>query len=286
VRRWFAALGLLIGVGAGLPASALPPVWTVRDADSELVLFGSIHLLPPGLAWRPPALDAALKVADDLWLEVPSDPSAQAAAAAMAAPLSRLPPGERLEQWLSKAGARRLGRVARRLGLPIEQLQTVRPWMAEVLLSAAQAARAGAGAGVEQQLAAHPDRPARVMAFETLEQQADLFAGRSDAEQAASLDRTLRDLERDPDAYRRLVRTWMNGDLRALKREALDPLRREAPSDYRRLVVDRNINWIVQIHDRLAGSGRTVVVVGAGHLIGPDGLPARLRALGYEVEGP
>ena len=41
-------------------ALALPAVWTVRDADSELVLFGSIHALPTDLAWRPPALDAAL----------------------------------------------------------------------------------------------------------------------------------------------------------------------------------------------------------------------------------
>ena len=56
------------------PALALPPVWTVRDADSEMVLFGSIHILPPALDWRPPPLDAALKVADDLWLEIPTDP--------------------------------------------------------------------------------------------------------------------------------------------------------------------------------------------------------------------
>jgi len=51
-------------------------------------------------------------------------------------------------------------------------------------------------------------------------------------------------------------------------------------------VTVRNAAWIVQILHRLAGSGHTVVVVGAAHLLGPDGLPAHLRALGYSVDGP
>ncbi len=37
---------------AAFPAAAQPPVWVVRDADSTIVLFGSVHLLPPGLGAR------------------------------------------------------------------------------------------------------------------------------------------------------------------------------------------------------------------------------------------
>ena len=47
----------------------------MRDADSEMVIFGSVHVLPPGLDWRPKALDAALAKADDLWFELPIDPA-------------------------------------------------------------------------------------------------------------------------------------------------------------------------------------------------------------------
>jgi uncharacterized protein YbaP (TraB family) len=286
MRHRLATFCLLLGLAAAGPAAALPPVWTVLDPDSELVLFGSIHLLPPDLAWRPPALDAALKRAGDLWLEVPSDPAAQAAGAALAAPLSRLPAGQTLDSRLSTEGISRLRFAAERFGLSMDHLQGMKPWMAEVMLSMAQAARAGAGAGVEQQLSADPHRPARVMALETVEQQAALFAGQAEDRQIASLEMTLRDIEQDPDGYSRLVDAWMAGDLSTLQQEALDPLQREAPDLYQRLVVDRNINWVEQLRARLAGSGRTVVVVGAGHLLGPDGLPARLRALGYDVQGP
>ncbi len=270
------------------PALAAPPMWIVRDADSELVLFGSVHLLPPGLAWRTPALDAALRGADDIWMEIPVDPDAQQAGAVLAQQRMLLPNGQTLDGLLSKAGRERLKRLALTLGLTVQQLQPLRPWMAEVMLSVAQAQRAGAtnGGGVEQSIAADPTLKARRCAFETIEQQVRMFADAPPAEQAASLESTLRELEQDPTAYDRLAKAWVSSDLKRLQGEALDPLRREQPAQFKRLVSDRNAAWIAQIAVRLKGSGRTVVVVGAGHLLGPQGLPRRLRALGYRVEGP
>ena len=78
-RRLLGALAGLLLAGCGaVEAQARPPVWTVRDADSELVIFGSVHVLPPGLDWRPAELDAALAKADDLWFELPIDPASEA----------------------------------------------------------------------------------------------------------------------------------------------------------------------------------------------------------------
>jgi uncharacterized protein YbaP (TraB family) len=52
------------------------------------------------------------------------------------------------------------------------------------------------------------------------------------------------------------------------------------------VVQQRNARWVQALLARLKGSGETVVVVGMGHLVGPDGLPAQMRARGYEVLGP
>jgi len=82
------------------------------------------------------------------------------------------------------------------------------------------------------------------------------------------------------------VRAWMAGDLKAIDREALKPLRKASPSLFQHLVTDRNARWTAALDQRLKGHGRAVVVVGMAHLVGPDGVPARLRALGYRVEGP
>ena len=84
----------------------------------------------------------------------------------------------------------------------------------------------------------------------------------------------------------KLVRAWVAGDVAGLDREALQPLRDAAPKMFARLVAGRNERWLKILQRRLKGHGRTVVIVGVGHLVGPGGLPARLRALGYSVTGP
>jgi hypothetical protein len=150
----------------------------------------------------------------------------------------------------------------------------------------AQSEGAQEALGVENQLqASTPPRLVR-RAFETPAEQVALFDGAPLPEQIASLEETLGEMETDPDQYQKLLDAWMAGDVAALERESLAPLRDASPALFKRMLTDRNDRWMGPIATRLAGKGRTVVVVGVGHLIGSGGLPARLRALGYSVEGP
>ena len=280
--------GLAAALAVALPARAEPPVWVVRDADSEIVLFGSVHVLPPGLKWRPAALDAALARADDLWFELPMDPASQAEVASLAGYLGVLPPGQSLFTLLPPADAKKLMTVAEAYGVDKASLTRLEPWLAEVALAAAAYAKAGAttGNGVELTISAAAPAAARRRAFETPAEQMGFFDETPTAEQIASLRETIAELERDPGAYMKLVRAWMAGDTAGLEREALEPMRKATPVIFRRLVTERNEAWARTLDARLKGKGRTVVVVGVGHLVGAGGLPARLRALGYSVTGP
>lgn len=289
IRRALGAFaGVLLAGCAAQEASARPPIWVVRDADSELVLFGSVHVLPPGLDWRPPALDAALARADDLWFELPIDAASEAKVGQLAAARGMLPPDQSLSRMLSPDGAQRLERAAADLGVSMAVLDRLEPWFAEVALAGAQFMKSGADAnsGVEKTLAASAPASAARKAFESPEEQIAIFDAAPLPEQIASLEESLRELERNPRAYDELVAVWMAGDLKALDDDALGPIRKAAPGLYARLVTQRNERWIKAIRARMDGSGKTVVVVGVGHLVGADGLPMRLRALGYEVEGP
>ncbi|WP_411286985.1 TraB/GumN family protein [Phenylobacterium sp.] len=285
---WKSAFAALAGLVLAGQARAEPAVWVVKDRDSEMVLFGSVHVLPPGLAWQPRILQRALKAADDIWFELPTGEAVERETSRLAAASGILPPGQSLYRLLGREDAARLSRVAAAYKVAPPVLDRLQPWLAEVALAGAAYRRAGASAadGVEAVLSAATPAKIRRRAFETPAQQLAYFSGVPMADQIASLGETLKEMEERPDDFAILIRAWTDGDLAALDREALAPLRRVSPLLFQRLVVDRNVRWTETLDARLKGRGRTVVVVGVGHLIGPDGLPARLRALGYSVQGP
>jgi uncharacterized protein YbaP (TraB family) len=287
--RLLARLGALaLLLLAPVEALALPPVWTVRDKDSTIVLFGSVHLLPPGIDWRPPELQAALAEADDVWFEAPMDQAGLSAATNAALAHAFLPSGQSLQNMLSRAGRARLAAAAKTLGVPLERFDRLQPWYAELLIETGFYQKFGAKAadGVEQELWADLKPTAMRRSFETPEEQVGFFADAPVRQQVASLEETLREAHDADKDYRRLLQAWLAGDLKTLDKEVVQPLRKVSPDFYRTIVVDRNERWVKSIAERMAGSGHTVVIVGMGHLIGPDGLPERLRRLGFDVEGP
>ena len=283
-----ATLAVLSSVLFATAGLAKPPVWIVRDADSEMVLFGSVHVLQPNLDWQPKAVIQALAQADDVWFELNLSPETDQEVTSLAASKGILPPGLSLFSMLSPRDRTRLSRACQRFHMAPGLLDRLEPWYAEVALAGAAFSEAGAesDSGVERVLADLAPTTASRHAFETAEQQIDMLAGASRSSQLASLRISLEELERDPHAYDRLVSVWMAADVKSLERNAIAPLVASAPDMYRRMVLDRNRAWAQTLDSRLKGQGRTVVVVGVGHLIGKDGVPAQLRALGYSVEGP
>jgi uncharacterized protein YbaP (TraB family) len=251
-----------------------------------VILFGSVHLLPPGLDWQPPQLRDALARADEVWFEIPNDDAANLAAQQASLATGLQPQGHTLSDDLQPADRTRLAMAARACGLPVEGLDHLKPWLADVTLSVASYRLAGArlSDGVERQLAAEVPASAQRRAFETPAEQVGYLAGAAIPDQVASLRETLGEVEEGPAGYQRLVQAWLDGDAGAISKEALQPMMREAPAIYRALVVERNQRWTQVIAARLAGSGRAVVIVGVGHLVGPDSVPALLRARGVVVE--
>jgi uncharacterized protein YbaP (TraB family) len=94
---------------------------------------------------------------------------------------------------------------------------------------------------------------------------------------------TLRELETEKAAVTTLADAWKAGDAATVERIVLQELRKE-PKMYQRLLVERNKDWMPKIEALFARKGRSFVVVGAAHLVGPDGLLAMLKAKGFAIE--
>ncbi|MBX9815600.1 MAG: TraB/GumN family protein, partial [Sphingomonas sp.] len=73
------AFALLLLAGCAREIPARPALYVVRDADTVIWLFGTVHFLPGDLRWETPAVARAIAEADALVGELPGDTDASAA---------------------------------------------------------------------------------------------------------------------------------------------------------------------------------------------------------------
>lgn len=277
-------------LAAPAPAQSDPPapaIWRIADADTEIVLFGSIHALPPDLTWRTQAFDLAFDAADIVYLEAPTDYLSATRAAFDLARRGVDPRGARLSDRLSPEGRDRLARVADAVGAPLEAMQTMRPWYAFIALAQAAADHAGfdAAAGVDVVVEAEARRAGKeIRAFETLSGQIGIFADLSPADQVALLEAALGRQESAPTALQDLLAAWRTGDVDALERIAMQDLQSGPSAFFEAIYTRRNLAWAETLNARLDDQpGRLLVVVGAAHLVGPASVQRLLQSQGRKV---
>ena len=284
VRRFALALVAVLAVGAS-PVLAEPALWVIKDKDSTIYLFGTIHVLKPTTQWRSPKITKAFEAADDVVTEiVEPDDKTVTQALMLKYGIDREPP---LSAKLKPASYAKLETAAQGMGFPPHGMDVMRPWMASITVSLVPLFKAGYDpeSGVEKKLTAQAKAAGKpIAAFETLEQQLRFFADMTPDQEAQLLESTLDEIDEGPAKVDALVTAWAAGDQAALKTQMIDEMRRDYPEIYKLLLTDRNRDWAGQLKTKLAGSGVSFVAVGAGHLVGPDSVQAQLKALGIKAE--
>lgn len=262
-----------------------PALWVVRDADSTLYLFGTVHVLRPTTAWGSDHVDAAFDSASRLILEV-SNPDDQAAAMPLIQQYG-ISPETPLSSLLTADELESLDVAARTMGLSAAQLDPMRPWLVALTLSVAPLTRAGYDpqSGVDLLLKARAEAAGKpVTGFETIDEQIRILAGFPEAGQLDFLRSTLEDFEDATVELDRLVSAWAGGDVEAIETIGVEPMRDASELMYQSLLVNRNANWAGQIETLLEGSGTVFIAVGAAHLAGEDSVQSILAARGVMVE--
>ena len=159
--------------------------------------------------------------------------------------------------------------------------------MAALTLTVLPLVQAGydADSGVDRSVDAYGDAANKTMrALETPEQQLTFFATLSPEMQREMLQEAITESESIATMIGEMSSAWERGDDRALEHAVIDDTRTEYPELYQMLFVDRNNAWMTELTREMEGSGVDFIAVGAGHIIGRDGLVAQFRARGYRVE--
>lgn len=310
VGRWVA--GAALGVGlcaalvAGVPSQALaqsaapavpaavvavppatgagPALWVVKDADSTLYLFGTVHVLRPDTAWGSAKVDAALASSGNVIFEI-SNPDDQAAIMPLIQSQG-ISPDRPLSSLLNAEEIAKLDEAAKAIGASAAQMDPLRPWLAALSIAMAPLQKAGYDpkSGVETVLKARAEAAGKpVTGLETIDKQVSILAGLSEETQLDFLRTSLEDFEEATTELDRMVAAWATGDVQTLEDIAVDGMREASDEIYQALLVKRNSDWANQIQTLLAGSGTTFIAVGAAHLAGDDSVQEILGDRGVTV---
>jgi uncharacterized protein YbaP (TraB family) len=291
-RRLAFAVAILLGVvstaASPLAQSKAPTrgvLWKASNSQGVVYLVGSVHLLTKDYYPLSPTLDAAFNESDLLVEEIDlGDTGAVNALQLMTR--SQLPAGESLDTLLGPTDYARVSKRFAGLGLPIEALRQFKPWTLALMLSQLEWAKAGfdPALGLDQHFFDRAKKSGKaVRGLETVEFQLSRFDGLPLDQQARLLVQTIDEIESETANVVKLVDAWKTGDVVTLEKMAMADIGKD-PFLYNRFLVERNRNWMPVIESLFNRPGRAFVVVGAAHLIGPDGLVQMLEAKGYRVE--
>lgn len=269
-----------------LSAHAEPAIWVVKGPHATVYLFGTVHALPKDQPWHSAKIDAAIQQSQTLYLEIPNiDDAASMQPVLMQLGMDQAHP---LSTKLTPDQLAKLNKAATSAGLPGGEamLESFKPWLAALTLSLMPLMQAGydPNSGVELELKpefVQANKP--VKGFETAEQQMHYFADMSDKAQVDFLAAQLDDFDSAIDKFKQMLAAWAAGDTDALDKLNNAEFKDKYPDLFQTLVVKRNQGFTTQIEGLLKGDGVSFVAIGAGHLVGNEGVPAMLQKKGFKV---
>jgi len=260
--------------------------WKAIGKPGVVYLVGSVHLLSKDFYPLNPALEAAYSDSNLLAEEVDLGEMAQPDAQMSLLSKGMLPSGQTLDTVLSPPTKALLDKHLGNFGPMAEVAKRFKPWMAALTIESLAWVNAGfdPNLGLDKHFYDRAIADGKsVQGFETMAFQIGLFDDMPMDQQDRLLASMLKDIDTEQANMTKLIAAWHDGDAPTVERLVLADMKGE-PAVYKRMLVDRNHNWIPKIDQLLARNGHSLVVVGAAHLVGPDGLLALLRAKGYTVE--
>jgi hypothetical protein len=263
---------------------AHPALWTVKGKHGTAYLLGSLYFVPPELAWRNGAIDAAINASDVFVFMGPAD---RDAFMNLANTKGTLPSGQSLRAMLPPQSQADLDADTAYVGAPEALIDNREPWLAGIVLNAAFLQHDGLSpiSTVDAALQGEAHSKGKdVRYLETVQQQLALTAPDDPAIQLDKFESDLKNFKNVKAEAPLFVAAWAADDqdkLTALEQSLVagHPLTQKVSID------DRNALWVKEIETMVDTEDKTFfITVGATHLLGDKGVPALLTKDGYDVQ--
>ena len=267
--------------GAGHPVT----MWMAEGTSNRVYLLGSVHLLRQQDHPLPQVIDEVYDDAETLYMELDMDDIDPLQMQATVNRLGMLDEGTSLRDLMGDELYADAVAVAAELEIPLDMLERTEPWFAAITVEQLALARIGFNPlyGVEMHLMRKAAKDGKtILGFESVEQQLAYLDGLSLDAQRDLLMQTLAESTTIRELMDDLISAWRSGDIDYLERTLLDDVS-GYPELYDTIVANRNRLWVDTIDGLLEHGEDYLVVVGALHLVGEEGVPQLLEARGVRV---
>ncbi|MFA7383087.1 MAG: TraB/GumN family protein [Desulfurivibrionaceae bacterium] len=279
-------LAIILALTICTQALAESSVWKAQKGDSVLFLGGTFHLLRPSDFPLPPEFEKAYQASNLLVFETDingfNNPATQQKLMAQAVYAD----GSSIAQHLSPKTYSQLSDYCAAMGIPLEIIKRFKPSIISVTMTTLELAKFGViPDGVDTfmyQLASRDQK--RTEGLETIDEQIRFLATMGDGNEDAFITYFLRDIASIKQDYEAMVAAWKQGDIKKLDALFVAELKTKMPKLYKELLSDRNKKWLSRIEAYHNTPEKEFILVGAGHLVGADGLLEALKQKGYTVK--
>jgi uncharacterized protein len=260
-----------------------PALWVVKNADTTIYLFGTVHILKPGLSWFDEAVKQAFDKSDRLVLEIVEPSAAELQSTFITYAMDQS--GKTLRSKLNDKDKATYEKAMKGVGIPAEAFDPFDPWAAAVTMQMVGMMKNGfqPGSGVESVLSAEAKATKKpIEGVETMELQLTIFDTLPQETQLAFLVETAGTMDKMNASFDKLIDSWTKADpdtLAALMNEGMSD-----PVLYDKLLTQRNANWAKWIDEQMKKPGTTFMAVGAGHLAGRNSVQEFLAGYGLKAE--
>lgn len=260
-------------------------VWEVKSGANTVYLGGTVHLLRPSDYPLPPEYDQAYANSSKVYFE--TDINSMGDMSVQVQMLQQLTYNDErtLKTVLNEEAYTALNEYTTKVGLPMMMLEKFKPGMIISTLQVLDFQRMGfTPQGVDMHFNSRAVADGKTIeSFESIDEQLGFLAAMGEGNESEFILLSLKDLEDTDTLMAEMIAAWRSGDADALTKLFVDDMRNEAPEIYESLLLQRNRNWLPEIEALLKDEAIEFVLVGAAHLIGPEGLVSMLSAKGYEV---
>jgi len=278
-------LTLLSSMAMAGPANHPVTMWAVEGEHNTVYLLGSIHLLREEDHPLPGVIDAAYADAEVLIMELDMDDLDPLTTTSLVNSLGVLHDQTTLRELMGEKMYAAASQAAADVDIPLDRLAKTEPWLAAISVELMLLSRIGfdPDLGIETYMSEKAGADGKpIEGLETLQEQLGFLDGLPLDAQRQMLLASLLDGAKIRSLMDEMISAWHHGDIEFLEKLLLESFA-EHPALNDALIVNRNKRWVTQIIARLDDADDYLVVVGALHLVGVDGVPKQLAREGLSI---